>query len=101
MRSKAAKGGFKCTLQMYAFARFMNSVVGRWTRFVGGSAMILGGLVLIGGSAGVVLAVVGLVPLLAGAFDICVLAPLLHTPFAGVRAILNSGGGRAATSTGH
>jgi len=88
---------------MYAFARFMNSVVGRWTRFVGGSAMILGGLVLIGGSAGVVLAVVGLVPLLAGAFDICVLAPLLHTPFAGsqVRAILNSGGGRAATGTGH
>jgi Na+/alanine symporter len=79
---------------MLAFARFMNSVAGRRTRLVGGGVMIIAGLVFVGGPAGIVLAAVGLVPLLAGAFDICVMAPVIHTPFSGskVRPIVGRGG---------
>lgn len=77
---------------MFAFARFMNTVTGRWTRVVGGIAMIMAGLALVGGLPGIFLAAAGLVPLLAGTFDVCVLAPVIHTPFSGnkVRAILDA-----------
>jgi hypothetical protein len=77
---------------MVLFAKFMNSIVGRWFRVFAGVAMIAGGLVGLGGAAGLVIAVLGLVPLTAGAGDICMLAPMLRTPFGGakVRAILRS-----------
>lgn len=77
---------------MFLFAKFMNSILGRWTRIVGGAAMIVGGLAAVGGVAGLVIAVLGLIPLAAGAFDICMLAPMIRTPFGGakVRAILRS-----------
>ncbi|NNL70203.1 MAG: DUF2892 domain-containing protein [Acidimicrobiia bacterium] len=42
--------------------------------------IVLGALI---GGAGWILAVVGLVPLLAGAFDVCVFAPLMRKPFSG------------------
>jgi hypothetical protein len=77
---------------MYLFAGFMNSMLGRWVRFVGGAAMIVGGLWGVGGVVGMAIAAVGLIPLAAGGFDICMLAPVLRTPFAGekVRAFLRS-----------
>jgi hypothetical protein len=88
---------------MLAFAWLMNTVFGRWSRVVGGSAMIVGGLAFLGGPAGVLLAVVGLVPLLAGMLDICVLAPVIHTPFAGqkVRDILGRGRNGIASTESH
>jgi hypothetical protein len=60
----------------------MASPVGRGIRVVAGIALIIAGLA-IGSTGGYVLAVVGVVPLLAGALNVCVLAPLLKAPFSG------------------
>ncbi len=69
------------------FASFMASPAGRIARILAGLALIGGGIVLIWSSAntvlGVVLAIVGLVPLVAGAFDFCLLAPLFGAPLLG------------------
>jgi hypothetical protein len=59
----------------------MASPAGRATRVVGGLALIVIGALI--GGAGWILAVVGLVPLLAGTFDVCVFAPLARKPFVG------------------
>ncbi len=61
------------------FAHFMATPVGRLLRAVVGLALIGWGYSL--GSA--VLMVVGAVPLLAGVFNVCLIAPLLHAPFLG------------------
>jgi hypothetical protein len=68
---------------MKSFFGFLASTVGRITRIVAGLILIGLGLALIGGTWGYVLAVVGLVPLAAGAFDFCVFAPLFGLPFLG------------------
>ena len=65
-----------------SLARFMASPVGRGIRVAVGIALIIAGLV-IGSAGGYVLAAVGLVPLLAGALNVCVIAPLLKAPFSG------------------
>ncbi len=62
------------------FVEFMSSTTGRALRIVAGVALIAVGLAM-GGGAGVVVAVVGLVPLAAGVFNVCLLAPLFHAPF--------------------
>ncbi len=66
------------------FVKFMSSGAGRITRIVAGVALIAAGLLVVQGTAGIILAVVGLVPLLAGLFDVCVFAPLFGMPFAGI-----------------
>ena len=63
------------------FARFMSSNIGRLLRIVAGLALIGIGLWVIGGTWGIVLAAIGLVPLLAGLFKFCVFAPLFGGPF--------------------
>ena len=63
------------------FFRFMASSAGRGARVVAGLVLIVVGALI--GGAGWILAVVGLVPLLAGTFDVCVLAPLMRKPFSG------------------
>lgn len=77
---------------MNAFLSVMASMSGRIARIVVGVILIVVGLLGIGGTGGVILAVIGLVPLLAGALDYCVLAPLLGHPFKGadLRAELQS-----------
>jgi hypothetical protein len=70
---------------MNAFFSFMASSVGRLTRVVAGAALVLLGLLVIDGAGGWILALVGLVPLLAGLFDWCVFAPLFGLPFVGPR----------------
>jgi hypothetical protein len=67
------------------FVKFMTSPAGRLTRIVAGVVLIAIGY-LVGSLAGIVLALVGLVPLLAGIFDVCVFAPLFGYPFSGSRA---------------
>jgi hypothetical protein len=62
-----------------AFARFMASTAGRLARVVAGLALI--GIGLVVGGWGYVLAVVGLVPLLAGILDVCLFAPLFGQAF--------------------
>jgi hypothetical protein len=68
---------------MTAFFRFMASPVGRVTRIVAGVALVLVGFLWVKGTVGWILAVVGLVPLLAGLFDRCVFAPIFKLPFVG------------------
>jgi hypothetical protein len=68
---------------MNALFSFMASPAGRVTRVVAGLALILIGLLVVQGTWGWVLAIVGLVPLLAGLFDFCVFAPLARLPFGG------------------
>jgi hypothetical protein len=65
------------------FAAFMAGWFGRAIRIAAGLALIGIGLFRVNGTRGIAIAVVGLVPLLAGAFNVCVLAPLLHVPFEG------------------
>ena len=68
---------------MNAFFRFMANGAGRIVRIIAGLLLIVIGLVWVQGTAGWVLVIVGLVPLLAGAFDKCVFAPLFGLPFSG------------------
>ena len=65
------------------FAQFMSSGLGRGLRIVAGIILIAVGLAVIGGTGGIVLAVIGLVPLLAGVFDVCLFAPLFGAPLKG------------------
>ena len=68
---------------MNALFTFLASPAGRVIRAVAGLALILVGFLVVHGTWGWVLALVGLVPLLAGLFDYCVFAPLAKLPFAG------------------
>jgi hypothetical protein len=63
------------------FARFMSSMFGRLLRIVAGIVLIVLGLVTVHGIGGIILAIVGLVPLIAGLFNFCVFAPLFGGPF--------------------
>lgn len=66
-----------------SFSKFMASPAGRILRIVVGAALITWGL-LIGSTVWTVaLVLIGLVPLAAGLFDWCLLAPLLGAPFQG------------------
>jgi hypothetical protein len=65
------------------FARFMSSSAGRLLRIVAGIALIVLGLVVVHGTGGIILAVIGLVPLVAGLGKFCVFAPLFGGPFWG------------------
>lgn len=66
-----------------AFIKFMASGTGRIVRIVAGIALIALGLLSVQGTGGIILALVGLVPLLAGALDFCVFAPLFGMSFKG------------------
>ncbi len=65
-----------------ALARFMASTAGRLLRIALGIVLIAAGL-LIGGPAGWVVAVIGLVPIAAGAGNFCLIGPVLGAPFKG------------------
>ncbi len=70
---------------MNPFVTFMSSTAGRIARIAAGLALIAWGLLGLGGTVGLVVAIVGLVPLLAGAFDGCLFAPLLSCPLSGAK----------------
>jgi Protein of unknown function (DUF2892) len=67
------------------FARLMSRPYGRILRIVAGVALIGVGL-YVEGIWGLILGVVGAVPLLAGVFDVCIFAPLFGAPFSGSKA---------------
>ena len=68
------------------FARFMATGVGRGSRIVAGLALIAWGWSMRDQTAGIVLMLVGLVPLGAGVFNVCLIAPLIGAPFSGAKA---------------
>jgi hypothetical protein len=61
----------------------MASITGRLLRIVAGIALIAVGLLVLEGTAGIIVAVVGVVPLLAGLFDFCLFAPLFGSSLSG------------------
>ncbi|MBX3081898.1 MAG: DUF2892 domain-containing protein [Anaerolineae bacterium] len=61
----------------------MASTTGRIARIVAGIALIALGLLSLSGTLGIVVAVIGVVPLAAGLFDFCVFAPLFGRPLSG------------------
>ena len=63
------------------FSKFMASTAGRAIRVIAGVALIVAGGLLGGGWWA--LAVVGLVPLAAGALDVCLFNVLFGQPFSG------------------
>jgi hypothetical protein len=68
---------------MMNFAQFMSSPAGRALRVVAGAALILIGLLAMEGAWGIIVALVGLVPLVAGAFDFCLIGALFGAPLRG------------------
>jgi hypothetical protein len=66
-----------------AFSKFMASMTGRIIRIVAGIILVALGLLVVKDTGGIIIAVIGLVPLLAGVFDFCVFAPLFGQPFMG------------------
>lgn len=81
---------------MDAAFNFLASQNGRYTRIGAGIALVVIGL-LVGSTLGWILVVIGLVPLLAGAFDVCVFAPLFGLAFKGpdLRAALKKRRGKS------
>jgi hypothetical protein len=68
---------------MNPFVTFMASGTGRIVRIVAGIALILIGLLVVKETAGIVIAIIGVLPLAAGVFDFCVFAPLFGAPLSG------------------
>ena len=68
---------------MNPFVKWMASSAGRITRVLAGIVLVALALLVIHGVAGWIVAIVGLVPLLAGLFDFCVFAPLFGAPMSG------------------
>jgi hypothetical protein len=68
---------------MNPFVSFMASPAGRIVRILAGIALVAWGLMGLGGATGIVVAIVGLIPLVAGLFDFCVFAPLFGAPLSG------------------
>jgi hypothetical protein len=68
---------------MNPFIQFMASTTGRIVRVVAGLALILWGLLGLQGTTGIIVAIVGAVPLAAGLYDFCVFAPLFGNPLSG------------------
>lgn len=67
-----------------SFAKFMSSGTGRAVRIIAGLALIAIGMFVMNGIGGIMVAIVGAVPFLAGLFDVCVIGALfLGTPFKG------------------
>lgn len=69
-----------------SFARFMAGPVGRGVRVVAGIALVVVGLIL-GSVGGILLAAFGVVAILAGGLNFCLISPLLKAPFKGKDAL--------------
>jgi hypothetical protein len=78
------------TFARTGFARFINSPAGRWVRILAGVVLVVWGYTQRGTAAGIVLIVIGLVPLVAGSFDWCLISALLGGPLKG--AVLRKSG---------
>lgn len=63
-------------------ANFMSSAAGRLLRVVLGVVLIGVGFA-VGGPAGWVIGIIGLVPIAAGAANVCLVGPILGAPFKG------------------
>jgi hypothetical protein len=69
--------------QMNPFVFFLASNTGRIVRIMGGFALVVLGRFGFSGTTSLVVMFIGVVPLLASTFDLCLLAPLFGTPMSG------------------
>ncbi len=67
------------------FAKFMATPLGRGIRILAGLALMYWGSQQ-GTTTGMIVAVLGVLPLAAGALNLCFIAPLIGAPFRGVDA---------------
>ena len=65
------------------FAQFISSGAGRVLRIIAGIALIGWGYSQRDATIGIVLMVIGVAPLAAGLFDLCLLSPLFGGPLSG------------------
>jgi hypothetical protein len=65
------------------FVTFMQSPIGRTLRIVLGLALIGFGLRAVHEAAGLIVALIGVVPLIAGTFGVCLVGPLFGVDFRG------------------
>ena len=65
------------------FAKFVNTPAGRLVRVVVGIVLIALGYMNRGSAGGIILIVVGLAPLTAGTFNLCLISALLGGPIKG------------------
>jgi Protein of unknown function (DUF2892) len=70
---------------MNPFVSFMASTAGRIVRIVVGLVLVVWGWFGLGGVTGIIVAVIGLLPLAAGVFDFCIFAPLFGNPLSGAK----------------
>jgi len=77
------KNHLKGDKEVNPFVFFLASNTGRIVRIVGGLALVVLGRFGLSGMNALVVILIGAVPLLAGAFDICVFAPLFGAPLSG------------------
>ena len=68
---------------MNPFVSFMASATGRVVRIVAGLALIAWGWFSLTGTTGIIVMVIGALPLVAGVFDFCIFAPLFGAPLSG------------------
>ena len=68
-----------------SFGKFMNSPTGRIARILAGLVLIAWGYTQRAETTGIILIVVGLVPLAAGVFNLCLISALLGGPISGAR----------------
>jgi hypothetical protein len=71
--------------RFHPFVVFMAGPAGRWLRIVAGLFLAGLGLWVAGGTAHIVLLVVGAVVFAAGALNVCVFGPIFGAPFSGSR----------------
>jgi hypothetical protein len=62
------------------FVEFMPTPLGRGLRVVLGAVLIYVGLAVVQGVGGTILAVAGLLPIVTGIMNLCLLAPLFGVP---------------------
>jgi hypothetical protein len=67
----------------------MAGTTGRLVRIIAGIVLILVGLLVVGDTAGIIIAVIGVLPILAGVLNVCLIAPLIGAPFSGKEALKN------------
>jgi hypothetical protein len=71
------------------FARFMAAPAGRILRIVSGLVLLYVGFNVVGGGWGIALAAFGVIAILAGTLNLCLIAGLIGAPFRG-RDVLKS-----------
>lgn len=71
-----------------AFAKFMAGWTGRIIRIVAGIVIIVVALTMIADpTLSIIVAIIGVLPILAGVFNFCLIAPLIGAPFSGRKAL--------------